>query len=156
MKITRWIIISLLGLLPLVASGQIVADSTTRVSILVTSPGTEVYELEGHAALRINGTGNDVCVNWGLFDFSAPNFVYRFVKGETDYSVGAQHTPYFIYQYQREGRSITEIPLNLSNEQVSKVVELINVNLYPESRIYRYNYVKDNCATRPLAIIEKP
>ena len=25
--------------------------------------------------------------NFGIFDFREPNFVYRFVKGETDYMV---------------------------------------------------------------------
>lgn len=38
--------------------------------------------------------------------------------------------------------------------QAWKLVELVDRNLLPENRVYRYNYVLDNCATRPLALIE--
>lgn len=32
---------------------------------------------------------------------------------------------------------------------------LVEENLRPENRVYRYNFIEDNCATRPLQIIEK-
>ncbi len=52
-----------------------------RVSLLTCAPGREIYQLEGHTALRLvreagNGReGYDNVVNWGVFDFAAPNFV---------------------------------------------------------------------------------
>lgn len=70
------------------------AESTAalRVSLLTCAPGREVYQLEGHTALRLIETPDsitqndyDIVVNWGVFDFTTPNFVYRFVKGATDY-----------------------------------------------------------------------
>ena len=125
-------------------------------------PGSEIYELEGHAGIRVQQvdtvTGavmSDVVVDWGNFDFNAPNFVYRFVKGETDYSIGARPTPYFMSVYASQGRKVYEQPLNLTDTQKLRLMAILNENFQPENRIYRYNYVKDNCATRIVEVIEK-
>jgi len=126
-----------------------------RISLITCGPGSDIYELEGHTALRVRYNGSDVAVNYGLFDFDAPNFVYRFVKGETDYMVGAAPFEYFLRQYARDGRAVYEQPLNLSSDAALRLVALLNENLKPENRTYRYNYVKDNCATRPLDMIER-
>ncbi|MDE6484133.1 MAG: DUF4105 domain-containing protein [Duncaniella sp.] len=125
-------------------------------------PGSEIYELEGHAGIRVQRidtvTGAilaDNVVDWGNFDFSAPNFVYRFVKGETDYSVDARPTPYFLGAYAYQKRKVYEQPLNLNDAQKRRLIEVLNDNFSPEARIYRYNYIKDNCATRIVNVIEK-
>lgn len=130
-------------------------DSTLTVSMLTAAPGNDIYELEGHAALRLKSATYDMTVNWGLFDFDSPNFVYRFVKGETDYMAGAIPTAYFIEQYRREGRRLKEQTLNLTPEEADRLRELVEINLLPENRTYRYNYVKDNCSTRCIDIVER-
>lgn len=126
-----------------------------RISLITCGPGSDIYELEGHTALRVRYNGADVAVNYGLFDFDTPNFVYRFVKGETDYMVGAVPFEYFLRQYARAGRAVYEQPLGLSPDAAFRLVALLDENLRPENRTYRYNYVKDNCATRPLEMIER-
>ena len=128
----------------------------TRVSLLTASPGSAIYELDGHTGLRItnDSLGYDQVINWGLFDFEAPNFVYRFVKGETDYMCGAVPAEYFINSYLRDGRTVTEQILDLTPAQTERLTAMIRENLLPGNRVYRYNYVKDNCATRPLDMIE--
>jgi hypothetical protein len=127
------------------------------VSLLTASPGAEVFELEGHTALRVvdTATGLDRVVHWGVFDFNTPHFIYRFVKGECDYMCGTMPTQQFIAYYMRTGRSVTEQPLALTQEQALRVQQLLDENLLPQNRTYRYNYVKDNCATRPLNILER-
>jgi hypothetical protein len=133
-----------------------VAAPGVRISFIVCSPGSEIYELEGHAALRvILPGGRDMAVNYGVFDFNSPNFVYRFVKGETDYMVVAYPFSIFLDSYRATGRGVIEYPLNLTAEESEKLLELLQINLLPENQVYRYNYVKDNCATRPLALVEK-
>lgn len=124
------------------------------VSLLTCGPGEQIYELEGHTGLRICDSVSDVVVNWGLFDFDSPNFVYRFVKGETDYMVGVQPTQQFLAQYEWFGRSVTEQSLDLTDAQARKIVELVRKSLREEPT-YRYNYVLDNCALRPLRLIEE-
>lgn len=130
-------------------------DSTARASLLTCAPGAEVYTLEGHTGLRLLYGTTDVVANWGVFDFTSPNFIYRFVKGETDYRIGLSPTIYFIMAYEQEQRQITEQILNLTPKQISDLVEAVNLNYQPENRVYRYKYATDNCATRPLNLIEQ-
>lgn len=132
------------------------AREPLRVSLLTADAGAEVYQLEGHTALRLLREGEyDMVVNWGIFDFNSPNFLYRFVKGETDYVVAAYPYELFLEEYRREGRSVTEQELSLDSMTAERMEELVRRNLEPQNRTYRYNYVADNCATRPLAMIEE-
>lgn len=133
------------------------SSAETRVSLLTALPGSEIYELEGHTGLRVqdSGSGTDMVVNWGIFDFNSPNFVYRFVKGETDYLCAAEPTQWFMDNYHRQGRQVIEQTLSLNSVQTATLIGLLRENLRPENRVYRYNYVKDNCATRPLQMIEQ-
>lgn len=130
-----------------------------RLGMVTCYPGSDIYELEGHTALRIHGRLEgrpvDMAVNYGLFDFNAPNFVYRFVKGETDYWCGASEWERFIYPYQRAGRRIVMHDIPLDSLQAQRLIAILKDNLQPWNRVYRYNYVKDNCATRPLRVVER-
>lgn len=130
-------------------------DSAVTVSLLTAAPGPQIYQLEGHTGLRLQFEDHDVVANWGLFDFSAPNFVYRFVKGETDYCVGLWPTSRFLVEYETEGREVTEQVLNLTPEQSWRLIRDVLKAVTPEERVYRYNYVLDNCATRPVAFLER-
>lgn len=129
-------------------------SSDTVVSFVNFYPGQDIYELEGHSALRITSPEGDFAVSYGTYDFEQPNFVYRFVKGETDYWVTVVPWQYMFNSYYRAGRRIVENRIDLSPEQKQRLISLIKTNLQPENRTYRYNYVKDNCATRPLGIVE--
>lgn len=160
-------ILCLLSLwLPL--SGQSQRDSLV-VSLLTCAPGPAVYELCGHEAIRIRradthmsaaglasaAASPDSVWNYGTFDFAAPNFIYRFVKGETDYMVSSYPTWMFLREYQMQGRRVVEQDLNLSQEEARKLLGMLRVNALPENRTYRYNYVKDNCATRITDMLDK-
>lgn len=133
-------------------------ESNVTVSIVNCYPGPDIYELEGHTAIRISGVIDgmpvDQAINYGLFDFNAPNFVYRFVKGETDYMVGAEPWELFESRYIGQGRRMVQHDIQLDSAQTMRLLYLLARNLEPEQRVYRYNYVKDNCALRPLRIIE--
>ena len=83
------------------------AESAERpyMSLLTCSPGDEVYAFFGHTALRYcNPDKNqDLVFNYGVFDFSEPNFVAKFVLGETDYMLGLVEYEYFIQEYAMRG-----------------------------------------------------
>lgn len=135
------------------AASRPTADTT--VSIVNFYPGGTFYELEGHTALRLRfPDGKDLAVSWGLFDFNTEDFLYRFVKGETDYQCGMAPWGWFEDTYRAQGRRAVEHRLDFTPEQTRRLVELVADNLRPENRTYRYNYVKDNCATRPLRLVE--
>lgn len=137
--------------------GAAAGKSVPQVSLLTVAPGPLVYELDGHTALRFSdpASGTDYVVNWGVFDFAAPNFLYRFVKGETDYMAWPFPFEEFLREYRRQGREVTEQVLDLTPEQTVRLENMVYINLLPRNRTYRYNYIYDNCATRPLDLIER-
>ena len=130
------------------------ADRRAIISLITCGPGQEIYELEGHSGLRILiPEETDMVANWGVFDFNTPNFAYRFTKGETDYMMAFEPTSNFLNRYHQNGRSVKEQVLALSDEETEAIIRMMQVNALPENRTYRYNYIKDNCATRPLELI---
>lgn len=137
------------------ARAQEFSDSL-RISLLTCSPGPDAYERFGHTALRIQDQRNpqfDVTFHYGVFSFNTPHFVYRFVKGETDYQLGAVYTQSFIEEYRQRGLGMTEQWLRLDSAQAQDMLQRLLINYRPENRTYRYSYFFDNCATRPYHLI---
>ncbi len=148
----RHILIVLLLTIAAVASAQL-AD-TVRASLLTCYPGKEIFELCGHQALRLKTATSDSVWNFGVFSFNEPNFIYRFVKGETDYMLAGEPTKSFKHSYSYYGRKIVEQDLNLTPQEAAHLRDMIRENALPQNCRYRYNYVKDNCATRIIAAID--
>lgn len=137
------------------ARAQEFSDSL-RISLLTCSPGSDAYERFGHTGLRIQDQRNpqfDVTFHYGVFSFNTPHFVYRFVKGETDYQLGAVYTQSFIEEYRQRGLGMTEQWLRLDSAQAQEMLQRLLINYRPENRTYRYSYFFDNCATRPYHLI---
>jgi hypothetical protein len=132
-----------------------VADSAD-VYLLTCAPGNATYSIYGHTALRINvrGSNFDQVYNWGIFDFSTPNFAFRFAKGRLDYMLGTYGYDRFVDEYVSEGRSVWSQKINLTTKEKEKLFGLINENLRPENVKYRYDFFFDNCATRIRDILE--
>jgi len=145
---------ALLSFLP--ARAQLEFSDSLRISLLTCSPGPDAYERFGHAGLRIQDLREpmrDVTFHYGVFSFNTPHFVYRFVKGETDYQLGAQYTSDFVEGYRRRGLGMTEQWLNLDSAQCQEMVHRLLINYLPENRTYRYSYFFDNCSTRPFHLL---
>ncbi len=133
-------------------------SENAKISLMTSAPyDDEVFTVYGHAALRIQDSIQkiDYIFNYGIFDFSKPNFIYRFAKGETDYILGVIDYPDYAIEYLMRGSNITEQELNLTTEEKNRVWEALCINYKPTNRTYRYNFFFDNCATRPAAILEK-
>ena len=127
------------------------------VSLLTCSPGDEVYAFFGHTALRYcNPDKNlDLVFNYGVFDFSAPGFVAKFVLGETDYLLGIVEYPYFIQEYAMRGSGVVEQVLALDSLQQEKFLDILRDNYRPANRVYRYNYFYNNCTTKARDVVEE-
>ena len=125
-----------------------------QASLITAWPGSEIYELCGHEAVRIYGPGIDSVWNFGLFNFNEPNFVYRFVKGETDYMVAGYPFAWFVPEYLQQGRRVEEQVLNLTPEEVDRLHKLLQRNSLPPLNRYRYNYIKNNCSTQIADLLD--
>ena len=129
-----------------------------QISLLTCSPSDEdAYKLYGHTAIRLldKELNIDVVFNYGIFVFSKPNFLYRFAKGETDYKLEAVPFQYYLVEYVMRGSEVYEQVLNLLPEEKEALWQALVLNERPENKVYRYNFFFDNCATRPIVMIEK-
>ncbi|MDY3090830.1 MAG: DUF4105 domain-containing protein [Porphyromonas sp.] len=131
--------------------------SSARMSILVASPSSnEVYTYYGHAGLRVldESVGLDVTFNYGIFSFS-DDFLYRFVAGRTDYIVMPQYTMDYMDEYLGRGSRVDELHLSLDSAERVYIWAYLLDNIREDKREYRYQFFRDNCATRPLDILEQ-
>jgi hypothetical protein len=131
---------------------------SAQISLLTSSPHeATVYTVYGHTGLRVFDpeAGFDIVFNYGIFDFTKPNFIYRFAKGETDYRLEVFNFNSYLFEYMSRGSEIYEQVLNLLPEEKESLWQAIALNARPENCVYRYNFFFDNCATRPVVIIEK-
>lgn len=132
-------------------------SANSKFSVLTCSPGDEAYSLYGHTGLRYcdEEAGIDVVFNYGYFDFDSPNFIWRFILGETDYMVGAVDYDVFCKGYINRGSLINGDYINLTPEQENRLFALLRENCRPENRVYRYNYFYNNCTTKIRDKIEE-
>lgn len=130
---------------------------SVRISLLTCAAGQEIYSLFGHTAIRYENytRGIDAVFNYGIFNFNAPNFVFRFALGETDYQLGVSDYELFTAEYNYLGRDVWQQTLNFTPKEKERLITLLEENYRPENRVYRYNFFYDNCATRPRDLIEK-
>lgn len=89
---------------------------SVEVSLITCSPGSEIYSLFGHTAIRYRNTNKniDVVFNYGMFNFNKPHFIFRFILGQTDYELGVEEYQDFQTNYSYENRSVEEQVLNLT------------------------------------------
>jgi hypothetical protein len=145
----------------IVASGYIQVypqvDSTVQAYLVTCAPGTETYSIYGHSALRIinQATGRDSIYNWGVFDFSTPHFAWKFAKGRLDYMLDVNTPQSFLGEYFYEKRSVYEQKINLTADEMAKLLDLIKENQKPENAKYRYDFFYDDCSTRIRDLLEK-
>lgn len=128
-----------------------------QISLLTSSPSDDhVFTVYGHTAIRVNDPGKpfDKVFNYGTFDDSKPNFIYRFATGKTDYKVMAYDFRYHLAEYTERGSEVYEQVLNLLPEEKEALWQALVWNAQPENSVYRYNFFFDNCATRPVVMIE--
>lgn len=143
-------------------------SSQAFASLITCGPGDDFYTTFGHTALRIcdsnailtlnrmrNGIitqdtvrGIDYIYNYGTFNFG-DNFYFKFAQGRLDYCLSrSSGLNNFLFEYSAEGRYVYEQKLNLSHEDLQKLFNALEKNYLPENRYYKYDFFKDNCATR--------
>ncbi len=153
----RIVIILFLAIHSFVSRAQAISDTCSmQISLLTCSPGTELYSLFGHTAIRIKDTprGMDIVYNYGTFDDSDPLFYFYFTRGIMLYSLSVEPLDSFMKEYEDEHRNVVEQILNLSCEEKNRLYESLRKNTMDENRLYQYHFHTDNCTTRAARIIE--
>ena len=127
-------------------------EDSVRVSLVTFYPGSEPHNIWGHSEIRVHQGPVDLYFNYGVFDFQAPAFMWRFMMGETDYM--CQPVPRFYATVGMEERRMVEQELNLTQDRAIAVRNFLWNNAQPENCTYRYKFLSDNCSTRPRDILE--
>lgn len=131
------------------------SDEAT-ISVLTCSPGSELYSLFGHSAIRVHDPAKhiDVVFNYGTFSFDE-DFYFNFAMGRLNYSLSIQAMDNFLLAYKADNRGVVEQVLRLDQEEKQKVVDYLDWNHLPENREYLYDFFYDNCSSRLRFVLEQ-
>lgn len=138
-----------------ILAGPQLSDNA-QIHLLTCTQGEQVWSKYGHTAIRVIDPDNrlDIVFNYGLFSLMDDDFYIKFVKGETYYQLGIEPYSYFMSFYSSIGRKTYWQELNLKLEQKQRIYDALITNYHPDNRYYLYNFVFDNCATRPYYLIK--
>jgi hypothetical protein len=127
------------------------------VSLITYTPGEELYQAFGHSAIRIKDDSleMDRLYNYGTFDFATRDFYLKFAHGDLLYQLAVTQAEEEIGTVAAYGQGVSEILLNLSQDQKQQLYEALEYNLLPANRFYRYDFILDNCSTRPRDVLER-
>lgn len=138
------------------AKAEGVLSDQAFASLVTCGAGVEVESFFGHTAIRVCDTvqGIDYVYNYGTYDFDQPHFYWTFARGDLDYCLSRTTYWAFLQCYIFEQRPVFEQRLNLTQQERDNLFVLLETNYQPEYRFYRYDFFRDNCATRPRDILE--
>lgn len=158
MKTHSVVLVTLTLWLPSLSLAQVPPhlSDEAQISLLTILPGQALYSAFGHSALRVNDpvAGIDLVFNYGTFDFTDPLFIPRFIYGKLDYFLSVSRYRANLEASKNEHRPIIEQTLNLSRVQMQAVYDRLLWNARPPNRVYRYDFLFDNCSTRLRDILE--
>ena len=131
--------------------------ATLDISILTFANGEVLWERFGHNALVVSdaATGQRLAYNWGVFDFDQPNFLTRFLTGDTRYWLAVYPADLMYADYVAADRSARLQSLDLTNVQKAALSEFVAWQALEENRYYRYDYYLDNCSTRVRDAVDR-
>lgn len=132
-------------------------SSGLRISLLTCGTGDELYASFGHTGIRIidSNRGVDEVYNYGTFNGYEENFELKFMRGKLLYYLSVNTYDQFIRTYVEERRWVEEQEMLMTPEQKKYMQALLEENLLPQNRGYKYDFLFDNCATRVRDLFPK-
>lgn len=133
------------------------------VYVLTFGPGDHAFFKFGHDAIWIHNEAapkssalkRDPVYNWGTFAFGDPALIPKFVRGKFMYWLSKQPIGLTVRLYQSENRSVEAQELNLTAAQKKALFDALEENAKEENKYYKYDYYRDNCATRVRDAIDR-
>ena len=127
----------------------------SKISILTSDPGSELYAIFGHTAIRVSDESLhiDKIYNFGTFDFSSLFFYVKFLKGNLEYFLSIDDFISYKQHSVLEHRKIYEQILVLSYTERLNIFNSLESCYNSDDRFYRYDFFYDNCATRVRDVV---
>jgi hypothetical protein len=120
------------------------------ISLLTMGPGEHPFTKFGHTAIWVHDaqTGRDEVYNFGTFAFDSPTLLLDSIQGKLPYWLSVQSLRGTLRSYGEAQRSLLASELELTPPERELLYANLQTNERPENRFYRYDYYRDNCATR--------
>ncbi len=130
------------------------------VSVLTFGPGDETFSKFGHDAIWIRDPREppgrrDLVFNYGTFRFDSPWLILDFLKGRLSYWLSASSLERTLAAYRAANRSVSAQELAVDPETARAITAFLHENVKPDNAYYRYDYYRDNCATRIRDVLDR-
>jgi hypothetical protein len=131
-----------------------------KISVITFGPGDETFSKFGHDAILLNDPRQppqrrELVFNYGTFRFDSPWLIVDFLKGKLSYWLSVSSLQQTLGVYRRANRSVSVQELDLSPEAARAMSAFLYENVEPENAYYRYDYYRDNCATRIRDVVDR-
>lgn len=141
------------------ASAQDKMDALTNpdedfviASVVIASPGEEIYSSVGHACLRLQCPTHQLDFIFSEESEDARNKVLQFFAGNLKMGVRAVPTQEYINEYAAEGRGVQEYMLNLPIRVKQRLWQQMDGRLELED--IPYDFLNHGCAQSVLSWLE--
>jgi hypothetical protein len=120
-------------------------------------PGEHPFSKFGHTALWLHDAraNKDEVYNFGTFAFDSPTLLLDSVRGKLPYWLSVQSLQSTLESYSEQRRSLLVSELDLTPAERLELARALRDNALPQHRYYRYDYYRDNCATRVRDAVDK-
>jgi len=131
-------------------------SDTAEISIITITQGSSLLDSFGHSAVRVYDPENNIdwVYNYGIYDFSVNNFYLKFAQGQLLYRLRVYDFPAFLEVYTEEQRAVSAQVLDLTRTERQKVFNYLENNAKEANSQYYYDFFYDNCATRPMDVVQ--
>jgi hypothetical protein len=131
-----------------------------RLSVVTFGPGDHTFSKFGHDALWLHDprrppAERDLVFNYGTFRFDSPWLIVDFLEGKLSYWLSVAPLSHTVAAYRAANRSVYVQDLALPAQTVREMADFLFDNARPENRAYRYDYYRDNCATRIRDVLDR-
>ncbi len=136
------------------------APRAPTISVLTFGPGDETFSKFGHDAIWVSdprqpAERRDWVFNYGTFRFDSPWLIMDFLKGRLSYWLSVSSLDRTLAGYRSANRSVSAQQLDIPPDTARAITAFLYENAKPENAHYRYDYYRDNCATRIRDVIDR-
>ena len=129
---------------------EVLPDSSNFVtaSILISSPGKELFFALGHCGLRLQcpSKGLDYCFSFSTIVPPGPEFNLLLLSGKM--KAGYEALPYdeYLDTFRKDGRGVVEYPLNLTLSEERELWRKMD-NLMMKGPTMKFDFLLHNCTS---------
>lgn len=134
----------------------VLPDSSNFVtaSIIVISPGSQIYSTFGHCALRMECPSEDLDYCYTFESNPSAFGVIQYLTGQTRASFVAVPTKEFFSHYKNEGRQVLQRELSLTRHEKQNLWRILDEE-YADVDNRKFNLLNTNCLSMSVLSLEK-